>query len=232
MPISVKCACGAVINAPDSAAGKKGTCLKCGKLVIVPNLNSSGKLGFIDEDEEEQVSTSKEKRCLKCGADYSFDAVVCVKCGINLDTGKEIDGVFKQKESNLKKLLIIGAMVGGIIVTIIVFSLIKSKPKSSAWKGKGWVAVGAKTKSFCPASQGQIMGSTSAVYLWVDVRLKREFRDWELKSFRMKKRNGYLVGELQKILSNKKDKNKITVIFENSPRGWGPLENYILLGPE
>lgn len=37
MTIPVQCTCGKALNAPDSAAGKKGKCPACGKTLLIPN---------------------------------------------------------------------------------------------------------------------------------------------------------------------------------------------------
>jgi RsiW-degrading membrane proteinase PrsW (M82 family) len=49
MPISVTCACGKKLKAPDSAAGKRSKCPACGQPVTVPTLEESAAYTLLDD---------------------------------------------------------------------------------------------------------------------------------------------------------------------------------------
>src|SRR5262245_26890235 len=78
MPISVVCPqCGAKLNAPDSAAGKRVKCPKCQTAMLVPEpLPASPEFEVVDEAEAEPVQPKKpvaKPRAVKAVAEVDDD---------------------------------------------------------------------------------------------------------------------------------------------------------------
>ena len=95
MPIVAKCnSCGKKFKAPDRAAGKRVRC-KCGKPMRVPQRKQSlaltdsvtdlGDLAALAEGE-----SIHEARCPSCKTHMEDDAIICVKCGFNKQTGAQM----------------------------------------------------------------------------------------------------------------------------------------------
>lgn len=117
MPIKTVCSCGAAFAAPDKLAGRQVKCPKCSQPVGVPaaeatpttgtanspNAKAAGVAGgnrraaahgdpevkaLLDEVDLGQSKTGR--RCPGCRTDVAQDAVVCIQCGMNLETGKKM----------------------------------------------------------------------------------------------------------------------------------------------
>ncbi len=118
MPIRVNCQCGQVLQVPDAMAGKAGKCPKCSAIVRVPaargatsgaaNPTSSGGAAKVSSKphaataastvakpsrldalfEEAGLEKQVGNTCPKCGELISPGAVLCVKCGLNFQTGQ------------------------------------------------------------------------------------------------------------------------------------------------
>lgn len=113
MPISVQCQCGQTMQAPDSMAGKRGKCPKCNQQFVVPGGQVAGAkpatkqkavrakaptatatktaseadsmASLLDEVGMQKART--RHNCPECRADIDEDAVICIHCGMNLETG-------------------------------------------------------------------------------------------------------------------------------------------------
>ena len=120
MPIKTVCSCGAAFAAPDKFAGRQVKCPKCSQPVRVPadgaapaqaGAKAAGKgspaagaaqgkrraaAAHVDPDlnsllDEVDLGQSKTgRRCPGCRGDVEQDAVVCIQCGMNLETGKKL----------------------------------------------------------------------------------------------------------------------------------------------
>jgi hypothetical protein len=100
MPIKVACKCGQKFAAKDELAGKVVKCPKCkqplkvGGAAPAPSAPSGGvgdlldEIGFhVHEDED------NAQFCPACDEKMSDHALLCVKCGYNLETGKFAKGL-------------------------------------------------------------------------------------------------------------------------------------------
>ncbi len=81
MAILVTCPCGKQFNVKDELAGKRGKCAGCGKVVTVP----------IPEPEVVLAPTAPvPQTCPKCRTGMLPKAVICVRCGLDLRTGRQL----------------------------------------------------------------------------------------------------------------------------------------------
>ena len=99
MPIQVTCrSCRGTFNAPDSAAGKRAKCPKCGNVIEIPLAVPADEIYEAEEapprpsDDEEfevepppTVSAEDRKPCPACGEMIARAAVKCRFCGEVLD---------------------------------------------------------------------------------------------------------------------------------------------------
>lgn len=103
MPIKVRCECGAGLTVPDSAAGKRIKCKKCGSPVAVPGGGQRKKAArkkaarpkadVHDDDFFSQLDLGgadheDHRICPKCAAEVDEMDIECPECGINLETGQ------------------------------------------------------------------------------------------------------------------------------------------------
>src|SRR6516225_11961521 len=131
--------CGARLQLPDDVAGRDVRCPRCGRVFAAPGANEpespaepSSVYGLKEDDEPPTVvpATGAPRRaagrkvpveggCLKCGAPMTPEAVVCVDCGFNRKTGKQLRTVSRRLEaywyrrgpSYLVRLLVLALML-------------------------------------------------------------------------------------------------------------------------
>ena len=85
--ISFSCAsCGESLEAPVEMAGEVVACPSCQHDIRVPSASPASA----------DVAPGAAGRCPDCGADMEADAVLCVKCGFHLGTGKRIETQFSE----------------------------------------------------------------------------------------------------------------------------------------
>lgn len=97
MPIPVSCQCGKSFNAQDALAGKQVQCPSCKQPLQIPAAPAApaataaspldGMSGLLAE---EGMKQAEGKSCPECSADLKPEAVLCVECGFNLETGKKL----------------------------------------------------------------------------------------------------------------------------------------------
>lgn len=95
MTISVSCpSCGKVLQAKESAAGKKAKCPDCGEVIKIPELDALMDAEEIDDDfggmdladeEADMPATASRKPCPACGEMIVKGAAKCRYCGEILD---------------------------------------------------------------------------------------------------------------------------------------------------
>jgi len=131
----VRCKCGTKLKIPVASAGKKGRCPRCQAVFKVPQpqrkstkspdttygLAPAGDgAGLLDDlaamessamAESPSESSAPFSPCPRCGARLASDAVLCVKCGFNVATGKSVKevSVRKSKAADATRRLALGA---------------------------------------------------------------------------------------------------------------------------
>ena len=91
MAIKVTCTCGKTVSANDGLAGRRVKCPDCSEPISIPAESTfkkagSDMAGLLDEIGIEATRTGV--RCPNCRSDLQADAILCVACGFNLETGK------------------------------------------------------------------------------------------------------------------------------------------------
>jgi hypothetical protein len=105
MPIKVACKCGQTFAAKDELAGKVVKCPKCANPLKVPAPQkkaasvaapapmTGGLADLLDEvGLKGHHDEYKGRHCPSCNAPLAHNAVLCVGCGLNLETGKFTKG--------------------------------------------------------------------------------------------------------------------------------------------
>ncbi|MBI1336337.1 MAG: hypothetical protein GC164_05180 [Phycisphaera sp.] len=134
MSIPVTCTCGKTLRAPDTLAGKRARCPKCGRALDVPPLDTAddpdvpilvtpatapndppASSGTSGTGEIDLVSTKKSKpaepgktpakKCVSCGAPMSPGATLCVQCGFNSSSGSFVKAVQEEHQSTLSQVM-------------------------------------------------------------------------------------------------------------------------------
>ena len=82
MAISVTCECGKQFKVRDELAGKRGKCAACGQVLSIPTLASSAAL--------EKATPAPLRACPACWEALQPNAVICLHCGHDLRTGKQV----------------------------------------------------------------------------------------------------------------------------------------------
>ena len=82
MAISVTCVCGKQFKVKDELAGKRGKCAACGQVLSIPTLASSAAL--------EKATPAPLRGCPACREALQPNAVICLHCGHDLRTGKQV----------------------------------------------------------------------------------------------------------------------------------------------
>ena len=82
MAISVTCACGKQFKVKDELAGKRGKCSSCGQVLSIPTLASSA--------DQEKATPAPLRGCPACREALQPNAVICLYCGHDLRTGKQV----------------------------------------------------------------------------------------------------------------------------------------------
>jgi hypothetical protein len=75
----IQCACGKTFKIPEKFAGKKIRCLACKQVLKLYQQQSSSDIKTVPEG---TIIT-----CAGCQTRYKGRAKICLKCGINLQTG-------------------------------------------------------------------------------------------------------------------------------------------------
>ena len=96
--IYVTCECGRKIAAPAELAGKSTNCPTCRQMVKVPRPQAmapaggkTGKDPMAELLEEVDLGRSRTgRRCPECRHDLQPDDILCVQCGFNTETGKQL----------------------------------------------------------------------------------------------------------------------------------------------
>lgn len=97
MPIKVACQCGASFAAKDELAGKAVRCPKCKQPLKIPApaaAPAQASAGGLDDlFDEAGIAPKQGPSCPKCNAELKPNAVLCVSCGFEFQTGEHRQGV-------------------------------------------------------------------------------------------------------------------------------------------
>jgi len=95
MPIKVACQCGASFAAKDELAGKAVRCPKCKQPLKIPVPAAAPALVSAMDDlfDEVGIAAKKGPACPKCHAELRPNAILCVACGFEFQTGEHREGV-------------------------------------------------------------------------------------------------------------------------------------------
>ena len=94
--IAARCPCGKAFHVPAGLAGKKVKCPACQQPVPIgaaepplpDGLEVGGVGGLLDEVGFQKSAASH--RCPECREDLAPEAILCIHCGYNLETGKQL----------------------------------------------------------------------------------------------------------------------------------------------
>ena len=92
MAIEVTCSCGKTVSANDELAGRRVKCPDCSEPISIPadfDEVGSGMAELLDEIGMEATRTGV--RCPNCRSDLEAEAILCIACGYNLETGKVLE---------------------------------------------------------------------------------------------------------------------------------------------
>jgi hypothetical protein len=97
MPIKVACQCGASFAAKDELAGKAVRCPKCKQPLKIPARVAApvqAPASALDDlFDEAGIAAKRGPSCPKCQAELKPNAILCVACGFELQTGAQREGV-------------------------------------------------------------------------------------------------------------------------------------------
>ena len=82
MAIRVTCTCGKQFQVKEELAGKRGKCAACGQVLSIPAIPSSAAL--------EKAIPAPLRACPACWEALQPNAVICLHCGHDLRTGKQV----------------------------------------------------------------------------------------------------------------------------------------------
>jgi hypothetical protein len=93
--------CGAVLNVPESTAGKKGRCPKCEQIFRVQPLEETCEdgldlAGLAGVEAKAPSLIGQEGHCPSCGAAVEPGDRICIGCGTDLKTGRKRKTVVEQ----------------------------------------------------------------------------------------------------------------------------------------
>lgn len=103
MPIQFACKCGRSLSVPDNLAGKAVKCPQCKQPLRVPQVQEAAAgpapvaRGLEDLLDEVGMTAAEDgyegQHCPGCNAPIADNAVICVECGLNIETGRFVKGV-------------------------------------------------------------------------------------------------------------------------------------------
>ena len=104
MTIKLQCTCGKALVLPDKLQGKKVRCKDCAKIMTVPEARVDHRRAGQEEevDKTDIFHIEGLVQCPSCGKDYSKEQVICVVCGINIQTGATLYASLEQSSGERK----------------------------------------------------------------------------------------------------------------------------------
>lgn len=96
MPIEVTCQCGKRLKAKDELAGRAVKCPSCQQPLQIPARQPAAPAApvansaFADLFDDVGISHQTGPVCPACNAGVAAEAVICIHCGFNLETGQRL----------------------------------------------------------------------------------------------------------------------------------------------
>jgi hypothetical protein len=129
MAIPFQCPCGQRLQAPDDQSGNQMRCPACRELVRVPAAGGEAPDGYAVE---------KVRKCPGCKREWPLDAVICVDCGYNFETGRKMKTKYKVPD----RVLDVGAVWAGTYTRYRVYRDARGKPRLDITKKFLFLPVG------------------------------------------------------------------------------------------
>ncbi|MBX3470221.1 MAG: hypothetical protein KF878_25390 [Planctomycetes bacterium] len=88
--IKLQCPCGHLLNLPESLAGKQVRCKRCNKVLKVRGGSVADGQALTESQRlrvEQEFVVQGSRPCPGCGKMHPPAIVVCVACGLNIDSG-------------------------------------------------------------------------------------------------------------------------------------------------
>ena len=147
MPVTVSCGCGKTLSVPERLLGKKVRCPGCGAVFVAQAPGAVEPEGGFALDDGYQTDApppsapgpeASMRFCKSCGASMQPDALVCLECGVNQDTGDRVGSLSKSAASGARatawgkmvlNTLFLLILLGGIGVGFYYYHKSTSKPE-------------------------------------------------------------------------------------------------------
>ncbi|MCO5168604.1 MAG: hypothetical protein M9894_19870 [Planctomycetes bacterium] len=102
--IKLQCPCGHLLNLPDTLDGKQVRCKRCNKVLKVrAGAGSSSEAQQLTESQrlrlEKEFVVQGSRPCPGCGKMYPPTIVVCVACGLNVDSGAMLYASLEEQQA-------------------------------------------------------------------------------------------------------------------------------------
>ena len=118
--ISFNCfSCGQSLEAPTEMQGETVECPACNAIITIPQLE--------DQDVAPPLKTVApvhERKCPECGKTYDKATLICTDCGINLDTGKQLDSIYAAREKSIHRKKITAKASAVFLKTFVIFLIL------------------------------------------------------------------------------------------------------------
>ena len=88
--IKLQCTCGTTLNLPDSLVGKQVRCKRCNKVLTIRGSSPDAAVDLSASQRRKldaELTVQGSRPCPGCGALYPPSVVICVACGLNVDSG-------------------------------------------------------------------------------------------------------------------------------------------------
>jgi hypothetical protein len=88
--IKLQCTCGQTLNLPDSVVGKQVRCKRCNKVLTIRGSSPDAAVDLSASQRrrlDAELTVQGSRACPGCGVLYPPAVVICVACGLNVDSG-------------------------------------------------------------------------------------------------------------------------------------------------
>lgn len=154
MPITVTCQCGKSFQAKDELAGRTMQCPSCGAGLHIPGGGNMGDLLT-----EAGLETRTGDSCPNCNAELPENAVLCVQCGYNIQTGQR-----------MQTLTATGERVGMSETEKMLYKAATDLEKEPVRHDEGYGSMGGAWLTLAIMAVGLVigLGLMFAAFKWID----------------------------------------------------------------